>query len=54
MGVSNTGGQISVPVGEKTLGRIMDVLGLPIDNAGEVGAEIFYPCTSLVNKITEE
>ena len=32
MAVSNTGQPISVPVGEKTLGRIMDVLGTPIDN----------------------
>ena len=34
MDVTNTGAPISVPVGEKTLGRIMDVLGTPIDNAG--------------------
>ena len=39
LSVSNTGAPISVPVGTKTLGRIMDVLGKPIDNAGEVGAE---------------
>ena len=43
MPVSNTGGPISVPVGEKTLGRIMDVLGKPIDNAGPIGAEISMP-----------
>jgi len=43
MDVSNTGGPISVPVGEKTLGRIMDVLGKPIDNAGPVDAEIHLP-----------
>ncbi|MFZ8953154.1 MAG: F0F1 ATP synthase subunit beta [Gammaproteobacteria bacterium] len=41
--VSNTNAPISVPVGEKTLGRIMDVLGQPIDNAGEVGAEKMMP-----------
>jgi F-type H+-transporting ATPase subunit beta len=41
--VSNTNAPISVPVGEKTLGRIMDVLGQPIDNAGEVGAEKAMP-----------
>ena len=35
--VSNTGQPITVPVGEKTLGRIMDVLGTPIDKAGEIG-----------------
>src|SRR5687767_14081472 len=34
MGVSNTGAPISVPVGAGTLGRIMDVLGAPIDEAG--------------------
>jgi F-type H+-transporting ATPase subunit beta len=32
-----------VPVGEKTLGRIMDVLGKPIDNAGDIGAEKHLP-----------
>jgi F-type H+-transporting ATPase subunit beta len=43
MAVTNTGQAISVPVGEKTLGRIMDVLGKPIDNAGEIGAEKLMP-----------
>jgi len=33
----NTGKAISVPVGLKTLGRIMDVLGRPIDEAGPIG-----------------
>ena len=35
--VTNTGDAIKVPVGEKTLGRVMDVLGRPIDEAGPVG-----------------
>ena len=35
----NTGAPISVPVGKATLGRIMDVLGRPIDEAGDVAAE---------------
>jgi len=39
MMVKNTGKQITVPVGTKTLGRIMDVLGRPIDEMGEIGAE---------------
>jgi len=39
LAVSNTGEPISVPVGEKTLGRIMDVLGNPIDRAGPIEAE---------------
>ena len=36
--VSNTGEPITVPVGPGTLGRIMDVLGRPVDNAGDVEA----------------
>jgi F-type H+-transporting ATPase subunit beta len=36
MKVANTGKQISVPVGMGTLGRIMDVLGRPIDDAGPI------------------
>jgi F-type H+-transporting ATPase subunit beta len=39
MKVENTGAPISVPVGVKCLGRIMDVLGRPIDEAGPIGAE---------------
>jgi F-type H+-transporting ATPase subunit beta len=41
--VSNTGAPISVPVGEKTLGRVMDVLGRPIDEAGPIGSEKLMP-----------
>ena len=36
MKVTGTGGPISVPVGLATLGRIMDVLGRPIDEAGPI------------------
>jgi len=39
MPVVNTNSPIMVPVGPKTLGRIMDVLGRPIDEAGDIGAE---------------
>ncbi|MGB5518789.1 MAG: F0F1 ATP synthase subunit beta [Gammaproteobacteria bacterium] len=39
MQVENTGDAIRVPVGQKTLGRIMNVLGEPIDNQGDIGAE---------------
>jgi F-type H+/Na+-transporting ATPase subunit beta len=39
MQVVNTGAPIMVPVGPKTLGRIMDVLGRPIDERGPVDAE---------------
>jgi F-type H+-transporting ATPase subunit beta len=41
--VENTGKPISVPVGQKTLGRIMNVLGKPIDNVGEIGADETAP-----------
>ena len=41
--VSNTGGAIKVPVGTATLGRIMDVLGNPIDQCGPIGEEIRIP-----------
>src|SRR4051812_11116719 len=39
MMVKNTGAPITVPVGKATLGRIMDVLGTPIDEAGPIGGE---------------
>ncbi len=41
--VRNTGAPISVPVGPKTLGRIMNVLGESIDEKGEIGAEQTWP-----------
>ena len=37
--VTNTGAPITVPVGDATLGRIMDVLGRPIDEQGPVNSE---------------
>ena len=39
LNVDSTGAGIQVPVGVKTLGRIMDVLGNPIDEAGPIGEE---------------
>ena len=41
--VVDTGEPIQVPVGTKTLGRIMDVLGRPIDEAGPIGEEERMP-----------
>ena len=41
--VKNTGAPIQVPVGKETLGRIMNVLGEPIDQAGDVGAKKMMP-----------
>jgi F-type H+-transporting ATPase subunit beta len=41
--VVDTGAPISVPVGPKTLGRILNVIGEPIDDRGPVGEEKRYP-----------
>src|SRR5580700_10798438 len=43
LSVRSTGEPISVPVGKATLGRIMDVLGRPQDNRGEVAAKVHLP-----------
>jgi F-type H+-transporting ATPase subunit beta len=43
MQVKNSGEPISVPVGEATLGRIMDVLGRPIDEAGDIKTDLRKP-----------
>ena len=40
MEVKSTGKPISVPVGPATLGRIMDVLGRPIDDAGPIATDV--------------
>ena len=41
--VNNTGAPITIPVGEETLGRILDVLGNPIDEKGPVNAAAAMP-----------
>ncbi len=43
LSVSSTDAPISVPVGEETLGRIMDVLGNPIDERGPIGESMRMP-----------
>ncbi|PRY64776.1 ATP synthase F1 subcomplex beta subunit [Vreelandella songnenensis] len=43
MNAENTGTAISVPVGKETLGRIMNVLGEPIDEAGPIGEQERMP-----------
>ncbi len=43
MTVRDTGNPIMMPVGPQTLGRILNVVGLPVDEAGPVGATQFYP-----------
>lgn len=44
--VTNTGNPITVPVGKATLGRIMDVLGNPIDERGDVDQALTAPSTA--------
>ena len=44
--VYNTGTGITVPVGKATLGRIMDVLGSPIDERGPVGGRTRPPSST--------
>ncbi len=43
LAVENTGNPISIPVGEETLGRILNVLGDPIDEKGQVNAREHMP-----------
>jgi F-type H+/Na+-transporting ATPase subunit beta len=43
MPVTNTGNVIQVPVGREVLGRIMNVIGLPVDEAGEIKAKTMFP-----------
>ena len=43
MVVARTNAPISVPVGQETLGRIMDVLGNPIDEKGPIGEKEKLP-----------
>src|SRR5213083_3075295 len=55
--VSDTGGAISVPVGNETLGRIINVIGDPIDERGPVNTktrlEIHRPAPEFVEQSTE-
>jgi F-type H+-transporting ATPase subunit beta len=53
MKVNNTGAAISVPVGEGTLGRIMDVLGRPIDEAGPIAGNEKRPIHAAAPKFDE-
>ena len=42
MSVTDTGGQICIPVGESVLGRVMGVLGEPIDGKGEIKSDVHW------------
>ena len=41
--VKNTGAPITIPVGPETLGRIMNVIGQPVDERGPINAKMTYP-----------
>ncbi len=43
MRVENTGGPVTVPVGKETLGRVLNVIGEPVDNMGPVNTAQRYP-----------
>ena len=52
--VVDTGAAISVPVGRKTLGRIMNVIGEPIDERGPIGNEKFAPIHAKAPEFVEQ
>src|SRR5689334_5924914 len=52
--VTNTGAQISVPVGPKTLGRIVNVIGEPIDEQGPVGSDMYAPIHAEAPKFVDQ
>ena len=54
LAVENTGAPISVPVGTETLGRIMDVLGNPVDEAGPVETDQRMPIHRLAPKLEDQ
>jgi len=53
MKVKSTGGPISVPVGKGTLGRIMDVLGRPIDEVGPIKSDKLRSIHQIAPKFDE-
>ena len=54
MDVIDTGGPISVPVGEGVLGRIINVIGEPVDGRGEVDCEKRYSIHRAPPSLTEQ
>ncbi len=52
--VTNTGEPITVPVGTATLGRIMDVLGRPVDDAGEIKSDTRMPIHREAPKLEDQ
>jgi flagellar biosynthesis/type III secretory pathway ATPase len=50
----NTGAPITVPVGQGTLGRVLDVLGHPLDGRGEIDAEAHLPIHRLAPALVDQ
>ena len=50
----NTAAPITVPVGRGTLGRVLDVLGHPIDGKGEIDAEAYFPIHRPAPPLTDQ
>jgi F-type H+-transporting ATPase subunit beta len=51
--VENTGSNITMPVGPATLGRLMNVVGMPIDGLGEIKTDKRYPIHRSAPKMTD-
>ena len=54
MDVQDTGDNIKVPVGPQTLGRIINVIGEPVDEAGPIEAKAYYPIHRAAPKFTDQ
>jgi F-type H+/Na+-transporting ATPase subunit beta len=54
MAVKNTGAPIRMPVGKEVLGRILNVVGKPVDDGGPVSAKKFYPIHRAAPKFTDQ
>lgn len=52
--VTDTGGPISVPVGEGVMGRIFDVTGNPVDERGPIKADKYYPIHRPAPKLVDQ
>src|SRR5437773_12059549 len=52
--VKNTGAPIKMPVGREVLGRILNVVGQPVDDAGPVAAKKFLPIHRPAPKLTDQ
>jgi F-type H+-transporting ATPase subunit beta len=54
MPVADTGAPIKVPVGKPTLGRVMDLLGNPVDDGGPVKGEDYFPIHRAAPRLDEQ